>query len=210
MATAVHKDLQAFDRLEALGLTEEIIRRAVTEGQLARASCTANDPPLIHGVLPWGKTTTSLRDQLLPLGWSRKDEKNQPLTISPEKDFAVVAFTGDDATGDPARIPQPKNPKGSTTLMAVEKNRQQLSLFPSLTEPPIEQPNRLTWVLLFARVRNELRCELSLPSSIGEDGVVMGWAERIILPAIQLGDSTASSHIEEEQPVDVEVVRKAK
>lgn len=42
----------------------------------------------------------------------------------------------------------------------------------------------MTWILLVHRARGEVRCELSLPTSMGVDGRVDGWRERIILGAI--------------------------
>ena len=44
----------------------------------------------------------------------------------------------------------------------------------------------MTWILLIHRASNEVRCELSLPISIGDDGHIDAWSERILLGSIPL------------------------
>jgi len=204
-----YKDSLANHRLLELGLSPEILVRAVTEGQLAHSNCTENDPRIFSGLAVWARMNRSLREQLIPLGWTKGEKRGQPITLSPEKDVAIVVFSGDDATGCPDRIPQPRNPKGTATLAAVEMNKQQLILFPEYRHEGKATPDRLTWVLLFARDKDFVRCELSLPSAVEKDGTVMTWAERIILPAITLGDELVVSETSDEPPVDVEVIRKS-
>jgi hypothetical protein len=46
-----------------------------------------------------------------------------------------------------------------------------------------ESSDRVTWILLFYRDKEEIRAELSLPDSIGDDGHIDHWRERIILGA---------------------------
>jgi hypothetical protein len=50
------------------------------------------------------------------------------------------------------------------------------------------------WVLLVYRDREagEVRCELSSPISMGPEGYVDGWSERIILAATPFGDNVIS------------------
>lgn len=42
----------------------------------------------------------------------------------------------------------------------------------------------MTWILLVHRAMNEVRYELSLPRSMGNDGRIDTWQERIILGSI--------------------------
>src|ERR1700733_14847785 len=56
---------------------------------------------VLAGMARWGKTNELLRVRLLPRGWTHDDPRNMPRTISPAGDFAIVAATGDGATGRP-------------------------------------------------------------------------------------------------------------
>lgn len=212
METNVYVDTDADEQLATLGLDAEVLIQAVSAGQLAHGTCTDNDPRIFPGQLAWARTVRTLREELGPLGWTRDEQCNQPLTLSPDGELAIVVFSGDDATGRAAGVPQPRNPKGAVTLSAVEANERQLRFpfFPSPDPAPADPPERLTWVLLVSRNRDEVRAELSLPGAVGEEGTIVSWAERIILPAIPLGEEPAVVSPEEEPPVDVEVVRKSR
>lgn len=209
MYSMIYEGSPASGRLSELGLSPEILVRAVTEGQLAYSNCTDNDPRIFSGLAVWARMNRSLREQLIPLGWTKSEQRCQPITLSREKDVAIVVFSGDDSTGCSDRIPQPRNPKGTATLAAVEMNKQQLILFPEYRNDGNPTPDRLTWVLLFSRIQDFVRCELSLPSTVEKDGTVMTWAERIILPAIKLGHDLVDSESTDEPPVHVEVIRKS-
>jgi hypothetical protein len=55
---------------------------------------------------------------------------------------------------------------------------------PQAARPTGQDQQRTTWILLVHRSQGEVRCELSLPTSMGPDGRVDGWQERIILGSI--------------------------
>lgn len=209
METVVYIEADADQQLAELGLDATVLIQAVTEGQLAYDTCTENDPRIFPGQLAWARTVRTLREELAPLGWTREEPSNQPLVLNPDGDLAIAVFSGDQATGQLAGNPQPRNPKGAVTLSAVEENERQLSLFQLPAPEPGKDPDRLTWVLLVSRNRDEVRAELSLPGAVGEGGTVLSWAERIILPAIPLDGEPELVRPEEEPPVDVEVVRKS-
>ena len=209
MNSMSYKDKAAQDRLVELGLDAAALRRAVEEGHMARGTCTPNDPPLMPGIMAWGRMNRALREQLIPRGWVKKNDHGQPLTLSPDGSLAIVAFGGDDATGDPNRLPQPKHPKGSTTLSAIHRNTRQLSLFPTLVPDAVASQGPLTWILLVAHVGDELRSELSLPRAIDKGNIVVDWAERIILDPISLGDKPTVMPAAETTPIDVAIARRA-
>ena len=102
-----------------------------------------------------------------------------------------------DGTGRQDATPTTKSSKGPSTVEAVTTNQLQLDLpfvFPPVQaqdRPASSEKQRMTWIFLVHRAQGEVRCELSLPSSMGTDGRVDRWQERIILKAI---------------PTDVEVV----
>jgi len=98
--------------------------------------------------------------------------------------------------------------------MAVEKNLGQFELFISSatvqTEPATREP--LTYLLLSHRdeVFREVRMELSCPHTLA-DGLVCGWIERILLPAIPLDPidpATRRTDDEEAPSIDVDVIRR--
>lgn len=177
-------------RLESLGLEEEVIADVVRRGYVAFASCTANDPPLFPGFSAWAAMVRGLREYLLPRSWERSDENNYSLVLNPTGAIAIAVATGDDATGRSEAAPSTKSSKGPSTVEAVTTNQQQLALpfeFPPISapaRPTNTEDQRITWILLVHRAQTEVRFELSLPTSMSIDGKVSGWLERIILGAI--------------------------
>src|SRR5207249_4791227 len=71
---------------------------------------------------------------------------------------------------------------------AIMVNQAQFELFPGLAPADfrVAQPGDepVTWIMLIHRAEGELRCELSLPVSVGDDGRVNQWRERILLRSI--------------------------
>lgn len=188
--TQVYADAEAIDdRLAQLGLEEGRLAAIVRRGYLAFASCTPNDPPLYPGFSAWAAMVRGLREYLLP-EWTRCDENNYSLVINPGGTMAIAVATGDDATGRFDFSPTTKSSKGPSTIDAVASNQMQLELpyvFDAAPVPAVDdslEEKRMTWILLVHRARGEVRCELSLPTSMGSDGRVDGWRERIILKSI--------------------------
>ena len=105
--------------------------------------------------------------------------------LSPKGDVAITVATGDEATGrDRGEEPCTKSPKGPQTRNAVSAN--QYKLFPSdecIQAFTSSQRGRVTWLLLIhsAWADREVRCELSLPVGMNDEGRVDGWEERIVL-----------------------------
>lgn len=178
-----HRDVES--RLEQLGLQEEKLAEIVKRGYLAFTHCTPNDPPLFPGFRAWATMVRGLREYLLPEGWERCDENNYSLVINPAGNIAIAVATGDDATGRKGVQPTTKSSKGPSTADAVSSNQLQLDFdFPMVEVSASPEEKRMTWILLVHRAHTEVRCELSLPTSMGSDGRVDGWRERIILGAI--------------------------
>lgn len=176
-------------RLSQLDLSADRLADIVRRGYVAFASCTPNDPPLYPGFSAWAAMVRGLREYLLP-EWERCDENNYSLVINPAGTIAIAVATGDDATGKQNAIPTTKSSKGPSTVDAVATNQVQLDL-PYVFNPTSEavdsdntDEQRMTWIFLVHRAAGEIRSELSLPTSMGLDGRVDGWQERIILKAI--------------------------
>ena len=175
-------------RLAQLGLEETDLLQAVQVGQLQRMSCTPHHPIPYAGLSAWAETIKTLRDLYIPKGWHKQDPRGLPIVLSPDWDMAIAVATGDEATGREDCEPCTKSPKGPQTETAISNN--QLCLFAE-TEfaqeiKDREQQGLITWLLLIHSDSHnrEVRCELSLPVGMNEEGRVDGWDERIILGSI--------------------------
>lgn len=173
------------DRLKEIGLEKDILIDVVRQGHLAYIGCTANHPPLLPGILAWGETVRALREALFSASWSRSDDSNYSLVISPNGEVAIAVATGDEYTGLEYGMPSNKARKGSNTRKAVNYNQYCFEFGSPENLPDTicsnDQEKRSTWILLVHRdAPREVRCELSLPDSIKE-GHIDSWKERIIL-----------------------------
>lgn len=196
-------------RLKQLGLTEAVLRLAVEEGQSAWANCTINHPPLHRGIVAWGEPIRSLRENLIPLGWKRYDAGNQPFVMNQAGNLAITVATGDENTGREDRNPCTKSSKGPYTESAITNNALAYTLFGDIRTAERKTIDaRVTWVLLFHRDEEtlEVRCEISLPSRMNEDGQVDEWLERVILGPIPFGGgSVRVSNEPPPQTPDIEI-----
>ncbi|MDE2792104.1 MAG: hypothetical protein OXI81_17005 [Paracoccaceae bacterium] len=171
-----------------MGLTEEPLLHAARRWYLSRVSFTDNHPPFGIGIAAWMESVAALREGLLPIGWTRSDEKNYALVMHPDRSMAIYVVTGDAGTGRPSANVSNKVPKGNSTAYAISVNQAQLELELPVPDMPHLRGDDgpLTWFLLLHRTAKEVRCELSLPSQISPDGRITNWQERIMLPPIPL------------------------
>jgi len=201
-------------RLAELGLEEEALKDAVRRGQLAFVSCTANHPPQFPGMAAWAETVRALRECVIPLGWQRSNDNNYALAVDPDGLVAIAVATGNDSTGRADATPSTNARKGPSTLEAIAVNQLQFAFMdehPARRNAAPSDGNdlRMTWILLIHRAQNEVRCELSLPSSIGQDGHIDGWRERILLSSIPL-DGDLVEIVSPTQPdITIDVRRRA-
>jgi hypothetical protein len=206
---AVYSEMPDVDsRLLELGLTVNVLHEAIRIGEVHRRGCTLNDPLSVPGIVAWARTVRGLRELLLPDGWTRFDDHKIPLVRNPTKEIAIAVATGNAGTGNIDVVSKTKYPKGPATIAAVKQNVDQLAFefYHDMTDTISQKQTSdcLTWVLLFSRCRDEIRCELSLPSKIGEDGRLENWDERIILPSIPI-DIEVSPKFHEEEGADIVV-----
>jgi hypothetical protein len=172
--------------LAQLRLKEEWLQNAVQVGQLQRANCTPHHPLSFPALSAWAETIKTLRDILVPEGWLCDNPRGLPIVFLHKSKIAITVATGDEATGRKEFEPCTKCPKGPQTKSLISNN--QLKLFPNDELVRAFQQNSaktgyMTWLLLIhsdSQVR-EVRCELSLPVGMNEEGRVDGWEERIIL-----------------------------
>ncbi|ACZ40253.1 conserved hypothetical protein [Sphaerobacter thermophilus DSM 20745] len=188
LAPNMYLPAQAESKLEPLGLTVSVLTESALEGLHAALSCTDNHPRNAHGFYQWAETVRALRDRLLPLGWTRRDEQGFPLVVSPSGETSLAVAKGDEGTGLQHRVPQTTSKKGPKTRKLVQRNVVQLQLFAEESVDHFDEGSlkHLGWLLLVHRDFHcqELRLELSLPEGLNADGRVSEWRERIILPAV--------------------------
>lgn len=206
--------IAVMNALAELGLRPEYLSDALLAGELARDSCTANDPRSAGGFFAWSRSVRSLREILAHLGWFRDDDAISTV-VSPDGSIAIDVVTGNDDTGQThaGATPNTKYPKGPATERAVNSNQHSLLDLLEWEEGAVEQTagaTRQTWMLLRKRVGDDLLlAELSLPESMTEQGYVERWSVRIILdidigPALAVQEGNSSG----EPPIDVPVRRR--
>jgi hypothetical protein len=175
--------------LREIGVTEEVLITALTEGANAAAQCTPNHPPMAAGFYRFSETVRSLAEQQAPLGWTRHDYKNFSTVVRPDKRVAIAVASGNDGTGDLSADVSTRSPKGIATYEAVSSN---LSLplderYEADNKAPVVQTK--TWFLLHTRKDGRLCAELSLPKSIA-DGFVQTWEPRVPLQSFESDAAT--------------------
>jgi|HubBroStandDraft_2_1064218.scaffolds.fasta_scaffold16512_4 hypothetical protein len=201
-------------RLADLGVSVEAIINSLQAGQVARTSCTENDPPFIPGTEAWRFVVRTLRDQLLPTGaWRKADPANFSLVINDKRKISIVVASGDAFTRRLDDSPKTKHLKGLFTEALVIRNKYIGGLFPeTLSEElriavaVLEYP---TWILLINITDDDVRAELSYPDEI-KDGQIVSWKERIFIPDTADDPGAIINPVKDTDPdIDVPVRRKA-
>ena len=146
MEPVVHENAAAAKRLADLDLTAADLISALIGADREARTWTALAPPMMAGLARWGKTNELLRARLVERGWSHDNPKGLPRTISPARDFAIVATTGDAVTGFPGGSPSTKYAKGIATVRAIDRNFHQLAFdFSDCTRARIFGRTETTW-----------------------------------------------------------------
>ena len=176
MRTLVQDASASSARLAELGLSPADFEFVLAGADAEARTWTALAPPVMAGMARWGKTNELLRVRLLPRGWTHDDPRNMPRTISPAGDFAIVAATGDGATGRPDVTARNLYARGVETVRAVGRGDQLAFDYPGL-EPPAADDLAI-WLLLYHPAGDEIRAELSRPDSISPAGRQEGSADQ--------------------------------
>jgi hypothetical protein len=203
---------QVAGRLDALGVAAEVLGNACHYGLQHAFQCTRHDPPMLPGVLAWGKTMRYLRDQLVPLGWTVSNARNYATVVHPQGGLAITVAAGDANTGLSDAVPSTKHEKGPATRDAVRQNQLTFAdVSESFPVPTRDDLGSLTWLLLHYadEEREEIRMELSLPQDMTADGYVTTWRERILLPSVPFSPTPEEAGDEDEPEIDISVERRA-
>lgn len=192
-------------RLTELGLTGEILTRAVERGDAEASMCTAHDPVTIPGSVRWGRTVRSMRDDLAPSGWTKSEDDGLATVVHPDRKLAIAVALGDEGTGVAEAEPKTKYQRGPASQTRVLFNAQ-LMLFdaPRYVRPPSGMP---TYFLLVRPAAGKVAFELVLPAACDESGRFTAYAERIIFPPFERNPSPRG-RVEEPLTVDVQVTRR--
>ena len=184
----VATQLSGIERLTALDLSVEVIANVLRRADAEADTCSELDPPIMQGLLRWGRANRYLREELIPLGWSHDNPRNLARTIHPSGDLAIVIATGDDGTGVADYDAGPRHSKGYATEQAIHANGQLAFEFGALVHASQQGVTAgvalRTWLLLFHAEREVFRVELSLPEAF-DAGRITRWTERILLPPIE-------------------------
>jgi hypothetical protein len=198
----------AAGRLHELGVEEETLRKAVEVGLRHAFNCTENDPRNLPGIIAWGKAIRSLRESLVPLGWTRDNSNNYATVVSPGGDTALAVAAADAGTGRSSSTPSTRSAKGPATKDAVHRNQLSFAdVVVAFPKPQEASGASRTWLLLHHvdEDAEEIRAELSLPSHMDGNGYVDSWLERIILaPIPHLPEPLEASDVGEEIDIPVE------
>lgn len=189
-----------------LGIDHQTFVHVFQRGQAARNSIGDNHPRIAKGFHGWSEMVCALRDRLCRKGWLKKDAWNLPLTISPDRENAIVVSAGDADTGRIDGIPY-TNPKGVQAERYISKN---LVLFGGPEYRDDDPLAYKTWILLYFhdQVRKEIRGELSVPINQDLKGRVDEWSTRIILPTVPLDDDRVQLDAAFSDEINIPVIEK--
>lgn len=205
-------------RLAELGIPLETLSESIRIGHAKGDFTTAAHPRTYPGTVVWGELTGELRGRLSRLRWSLDDTDNIARSVSPDGQVVVVAVRGNEMTGVRSKHEQlsTHRPRGRAGVRIVKMNTQyelQLQESAGASEEGLLANLGGTWFLLYNRVGDVVRCELSFANAVTESGKLLRWSERLILPDIDLlvpapesGDTTDDISPTE---VDVPVKRRA-
>ncbi|NJN23200.1 MAG: hypothetical protein HC810_00740, partial [Acaryochloridaceae cyanobacterium RL_2_7] len=141
--------------LARLDVPLNVLMQALQEGRASLNSRTLYDAPTAPGYYQWNECVRSLSEQLVPQGWLRTNDANQPLLTHPQRRLVMIVNSGNRYVGDPETPPTTKCPKKHNHRQVIRSNNRQLDLFPC----PV-------WFLLYSAESGELRSELSLPMGL--------------------------------------------
>ena len=119
---------------------------------------------------------------------------------------AVIATSGDGATGNPGYVPQVRYDRQEVTQKLVD------GWFDTLWGSLEERPHWCVYFLLHAlNKEGSVPAELSKPKTLSRAGWVEGWDQRIIIPETTDADEgrRAVAPIEPSIELDIAVVRRA-
>jgi len=180
--TAVNEVPEKQSSLEALNLTESILKEALFRGLSARRTMTENNPLTSKGQYFYSEAVRALRELLATNGYEKISVRNVELCINKEIGVAIYLCGGCSQTGLANGYPQSIYSKGDFLLDLFGLHRHEspnLDLFHELL-PTINNQNNLKcdiWFLLHHIDKNDnsIRAELCKAKSHDNRGFVTGF-----------------------------------
>lgn len=171
------------DQLAALHLTVEDVHDVLREGMLGLRRASLLHPSNAAGFFMWADANAALGRFAVEAGWDRNELKNVLTYINPSGGRLSLT-SGDAAVGDPDRDPDVRNTKGPVTHASVASNST-IPMFDSRVGLPAvpARTDGTLWMLMYYAEGDLVWCEVSLPRDM-EDGRVVRWGPRIILPTL--------------------------
>lgn len=205
----------AAKRIESMGLRPDYFQRASEAGHRRKLTCDPLHPKTFPGQVTWAETTRAIRLELggLNRGWTARSTRNYETAFNARARMAIAVVGGDSFTGVRGfRDPKLVRARGPVTKQRVDHNRSvQLSIpLAGIVEPAENDEEAETWLLVMNARQDQLFLELSLPVAINGCGRVDGWAERILIPPLELPDAVTPTVSAEDadDTHDVHVERK--
>jgi len=204
--------------LRRMQLEASVLLAAVRDANDEALECTTNDVASMAGYLRWGRPLRRLGDAYAPKGFKREHPKNFEMLVSPDRTWALTIAPGDRNTGT-STMPSTRIERGPLTGQAIEGNRHQLGFMDDTlaAAKEFETIYPTLWLLLvyYDEHAEEIRSELSLPVEFtktrkSERGHVTAFEPRLILPVIDLADSTDADDEDQDEDgqIDVPVARR--
>lgn len=202
---AEHADAE----LAAFGLTTAVLHESVEAGGIAFRACTGNHPATARGFYFYAETVRALRELLSEQGWLSESDGNIEYVTHPGRGLRIFVLAGDSATGHPGAQLHSRRSRGPRGRVAVHRNQLVIDL-PGFSADVASTSVHGTWALVHHvdTDAQEVRCELSLPVSVGADGRVEGWLRRIMLPELSFKARAIPERAPAEQ-IDIEVRRRS-
>lgn len=196
-------------QLGVLGLSIGLIHGALEAGFAAYRACTASHPVNAPGYYFYAETVSVLRSSSSALGWSPGTDGNIEYIVRSDGASRLFVLAGDGGTGLAQARLHSRRSRGARGRLAVNENQLVFDI-PGPSASSVVGENSGTWALVhFIDLQaQEVRCEVSLPTSVAADGRVAGWRRRIVLPVLALGQQRIPER-PSAPPIDVEVRRRA-
>jgi hypothetical protein len=186
----VRTDSSARARLEQLGFTPpSIVRDALQHGAGTAKSVTPWHPAAYGGYRMWAETIFALSWLGNDAGWEKEPVNGVELVTNHLTSVAVIVTAGNAATGFENYRPECRYDRPEMVQAIVN------GTLDRLWDPERRRSDWQVWFLLhkLAAPSDVVRAELSLPASIGPDGQVTRWVERLIIPGTSTGGGVERS-----------------
>ena len=200
---------EAEGRLREMGVVPFHLRDGLRAGPRFLASLTEFDTSVIKGAGVYNAISRELATTHIPLGWEKSDRQGFRRLIHPEGDFSIVVHSGNRFTGVPKMQPANSYPFMEGKRQALRQAVFHNSLLVSIEQRHFADVTRnwgrgLTYLLLHHITAREIRAELSLPVSV-EQGYIVAFRERILLPADRLDDEVGVADIDQGPVADFKI-----